>query len=72
MVFSKLIRDGVHNEEITCSVGYLTRQRVNVGARYREKDGEIEIDSVELIGLPDISPALARESTFSEWSTCSK
>lgn len=28
------------------------------------EDGEIEIDSVELIGLPDISPALARESGF--------
>ena len=26
--------------------------------------GEIEIDSIEAIGLPDITPALARESGF--------
>ena len=48
----------------TCSVRFWTRQRVSVGARYRLEDGEIEIDSVELIGLPDISPTLARESGF--------
>lgn len=28
------------------------------------EDGEIEIDSIEAIGLPDITPALARESGF--------
>jgi hypothetical protein len=27
-------------------------------------EGEIEVDSIELIGLPDITPALARESGF--------
>jgi hypothetical protein len=64
MVFSKRIRDGVRNGEITCSVRFWTRQRVSVGARYRVEDGEIEIDSVELIGFPDISPTLARESGF--------
>lgn len=64
MVFSKRIRDGVRDGEITCSVRFWTRQRVSVGARYRMEDGEIEIDSVELIGLPDISPTLARESGF--------
>lgn len=64
MVFSKRIRDGVRTGDITCSVRFWTRQRVSVGARYRVEDGEIEIDSVELIGLPDITPALARESGF--------
>jgi hypothetical protein len=28
------------------------------------EDGEIEIDSIEPIGLPDITPRLARESGF--------
>jgi hypothetical protein len=28
------------------------------------EDGEIEIDSIEPIGLPDITPQLARESGF--------
>lgn len=27
-------------------------------------DGEIEVDSMDLIGLPDITPELARESGF--------
>jgi hypothetical protein len=28
------------------------------------EEGEIEIDSIELIGFPDITPALARDSGF--------
>ena len=28
------------------------------------EQGEIQIDSIELIGLPDITPELARESGF--------
>jgi len=28
------------------------------------EDGEIEVDSIEPIGLPDITPALARASGF--------
>lgn len=28
------------------------------------EEGEIEVDSIEPIGLPDITPALARESGF--------
>jgi hypothetical protein len=28
------------------------------------EEGEIEIDSIETIGLPDITPELARESGF--------
>lgn len=38
--------------------------RVKAGARYRMEDGEIEIESIEPIGLPDITPELARESGF--------
>jgi hypothetical protein len=35
-----------------------------VGGRYRMDEGEIEIDSITSIGLPDITPELARESGF--------
>jgi hypothetical protein len=37
---------------------------VIVGNRYRMDEGEIEIESITPIGLPDITPELARESGF--------
>ncbi|MGA9060184.1 MAG: ASCH domain-containing protein [Terracidiphilus sp.] len=40
------------------------RPRVRVGGRYRMEEGEIEVDSVEQIGFPDITPELARASGF--------
>ena len=38
--------------------------RVKVGKRYRMEEGEVEVDSIQPIGFPDITPALARESGF--------
>ena len=38
--------------------------RVRVGGRYRMQEGEIVVDSIEMIGFPDITPELARESGF--------
>jgi hypothetical protein len=38
--------------------------RVSVGRRYRMDEGEIEVDSIEPIGFPDITPVLARASGF--------
>jgi len=64
MVFTKRLRDGVRRGEITCSVRIWTRPHVKVGHRYRMEEGEIEIDSIDPIGFPDITPALARESGF--------
>lgn len=64
MVFTKRLRDRVRSGEITCSVRIWTRPHVKTGARYRMDEGEIEIDSIEPIGLPDITPALARASGF--------
>lgn len=64
MTFTKRLRDGVRNGEITCSVRIWMSPRVRVGARYRMEEGEIEIDSIEPIGFPDITPQLARESGF--------
>ena len=64
MVFTKRLRDRVRSGEITCSVRIWTRPHVKPGGRYRMEEGEIEVDSIEPIGLPDITPQLARESGF--------
>jgi len=64
MVFTKRLREGVRRGEITCSVRIWTRPHVKVGARYRMEEGEIQVDSIQLIGFPDITPGLARESGF--------
>jgi len=64
MTFTKRLRDGVRRGAITCSVRIWTRPHVRVGARYQMEEGEIEIESIEPIGLPDITPQLARESGF--------
>jgi hypothetical protein len=64
MVFAKRLREGVRLGKITCSVRIWTRPHVKVGARYRMEEGEIEVDSITPIGLPDITGELARESGF--------
>jgi len=64
MIFTKRLRDRVRSGEITCSIRIWTSPHVRVGARYRVDEGEIEIDSLQPIGLPDITPELARESGF--------
>src|SRR5262245_65682566 len=64
MVFTKRLREGVRRGEITCSVRIWTRPHVTVRGRYPMDEGQIEIDSIELIGFPDITPQLARASGF--------
>ena len=64
MTFTKQLREGVRNGEITCSVRIWTRPHVIAGNRYKMEEGEIEVDSIEPIGLPDITPQLARASGF--------
>jgi hypothetical protein len=64
MTFTKRLRDRIRRGDITCSVRIWTRPHVRIGGRYRMEDGEIEVDSIEPIGLPDITPKLARESGF--------
>jgi len=64
MTFTRRLRDGVRRGEITCSVRIWMSPRVKVGNRYRMEEGEIEVDSIEPIGFPDITPELARESGF--------
>ena len=64
MMFTKRLRDGVRRGEITLSVRFWLNPRVIAGHRYRMDEGEIEVDSIELIGFPDITPQLACESGF--------
>lgn len=64
MTFTKKLRAGVRCGEITCSVRFWMHPHVRVGARYSMGEGAIEIDSIEPIGFPDITPELARESGF--------
>jgi hypothetical protein len=64
MMFTSRLRDGVRSGAITSSVRIWTRPHVTAGRRYRMEEGEIEVDSIEPIGLPDITPELARASGF--------
>jgi hypothetical protein len=64
MMFTKRLREGVRGGAITCSVRFWLRPHVTVGTRYGMEEGEIEVDSIETIGLPDITPELARASGF--------
>ncbi|MGB8539058.1 MAG: ASCH domain-containing protein [Acidobacteriaceae bacterium] len=64
MAFAKRLREAVVQGKITCSVRIWMSPHVKEGKRYRMEEGEIEVDSVTLIGLSDITPALARESGF--------
>ena len=58
MVFTKRLREGVREGRITCSVRFWLRPHVQVGKRYQMEEGQIEVDSIEMIGLPDITPEL--------------
>lgn len=64
MVFTKRLREGVRRGLITSSIRIWMSPRVSVGRRYRMEEGEIEVISIEPIGFPDITPALAQESGF--------
>jgi hypothetical protein len=64
MVFTKRLRDRVRSGEITSSVRIWMSPRVKAGHRYAMDEGQIEVDSIEPIGMPDITPELARESGF--------
>ena len=64
MVITKRLRDRVRSGEITCSIRIWHSPRVSVGKRYAMEEGQIEIDSIQPIGLPDVTPELARASGF--------
>ena len=64
MIFTKRLRDGVRQGDITCSIRIWQRPHVIPGKRYRMEEGWIEVDSIPQISFADITPELARESGF--------
>jgi hypothetical protein len=64
MLFTKKLHEGIRSGAITCSVRIWMRPHVKVGGRYRLGAGHIRVESMKLIGLDDITPALARRSGF--------
>jgi hypothetical protein len=64
MTFTKRLRDPIRRGEVTCTVRIWQKLHVKVGGRYAMEEGQIEVDSIQPIGLPDITPVLARESGF--------
>jgi hypothetical protein len=72
MTFAKRLREGVREGRITCSVRIWIRPHVVVGNRYRMEEGEIEIDSITPIGLPDILQSWHGNPAAWVWWICSK
>lgn len=64
MTFTKRLRERIRRGEITCSVRFWFHPRVQAGKRYKMEEGAIEVDSIEPIGFPDITPELAQQSGF--------
>ena len=64
MMFTKRLRGRVRSGRIRCSVRIWTRPHVKVGGRYPMDGGSIVVDSIEPIGMRDITADLARESGF--------
>lgn len=64
MVFTKRLREGVRRGRIKCSIRIWKSPHVKVGGRYPMDEGHIEVESIESIGLADITHDLARESGF--------
>ena len=64
MVFTKRLREGVINGQITTSIRIWSSLHVKVGNLYKMGEGHIEIESITPIGLPDITHQMAVESGF--------
>ena len=64
MTFTKRLRPGIKSGEITITIRFWHSPRVTVGKRYAMDEGHIEVDSIDPIGLPDITPLMARQSGF--------
>ena len=64
MQFLKRLRSRVKTGEVTVSIRIWKSPRVREGARYRLDDGWIQIDSIRQISLSDVTPQLARDSSF--------
>ena len=57
MQFSKELREDVLSGRITVSFRLWSRAQVKVGGRYRVGNGQIEVDSIELLPFSSIDEA---------------
>ncbi len=64
MQFTKKLREGVRNGDITTSIRIWQKPKVKVGGRYKIEDGEIIVKSIREISFDDITEKMARESGF--------
>lgn len=62
MEFSKELREDVLAGEITVSIRLWSRPQVKAGGRYRITNGQIEVDSVELVPFSVIDDDDVRRS----------
>jgi hypothetical protein len=64
MEFTKRLQAPITHGEVTCSVRIWRRPHVKVGGHYRLGEGFIEVTSIQLVSLADVTPELARRSGF--------
>lgn len=64
MHFTKRLRQGVRDGEITCSIRIWQRPHVKVGGLYPMEEGHILVESIREIALADVTGELARRSGF--------
>lgn len=64
MQFTKKLREGVRNGDITTSIRIWQKPKVKIGGRYKMEDGEIVVTSIREISFDDITEKMARESGF--------
>lgn len=64
MQFTKKLREGVRQGDITTSIRVWQSPRVKEGGHYPMEGGHVVVTSIREIGWGDISDSLARESGF--------
>ena len=61
-MFSRELRDGVANGDITVSIRLWSRPQVKVGGRYRTAGVVIEVDSLELMPFSAVTDEDVRQA----------
>ena len=64
MVFAKALRSRVQSGEITSTVRIWQRLHVKVGGAYSLENGKVVVESIEEIGLEEITTEMAVNSGF--------
>ena len=64
MQFTKKLREGVTNGDITTSIRIWQSPRVKAGGRYRMGGGSVVVTSIREITWDDVSESMARDSGF--------